>query len=84
MKLIDFKQLKPTKGVRYTRDHLRRMCKAGTFPRPIQISDRSIAWIEEEVDAWLAARAAERDTAREGTARAASAESAALLAAAPE
>jgi prophage regulatory protein len=67
MKLIDFKQLKPEKGIPYSRDHLRRRCKAGTFPMPIKLSDRRIAWIEAEVDAFVAdqvaARAAERDCA---------------------
>lgn len=61
MKLIDFKQLKPEKGLSYSRDHLRRKCKAGEFPKPISVSDRRIAWIEDEVDAWLADRIAMRN-----------------------
>jgi prophage regulatory protein len=31
------------------------------FPRPIKIGSRSVAWIEEEVDAWIEARIAKRD-----------------------
>lgn len=34
---------------------------AGRFPKPIRISERSVAWIESEVADWLAARVAERD-----------------------
>jgi len=29
-----------------------------TFPKPIKISTRNVAWIESEVDAWIAQRIA--------------------------
>ncbi|BBL58838.1 helix-turn-helix transcriptional regulator [Methylomonas koyamae] len=29
--------------------------KAGTFPKPVKLSARSVAWREEDVQAWLAA-----------------------------
>jgi len=63
VKLIDFKSLGPIKGINYSRDHLRRKCKTGEFPKPIPLSERRIAWIEAEVDRWLAdkARARGRD-----------------------
>jgi prophage regulatory protein len=60
MKLIDFKSLGPAKGINYSRDHLRRKCKAGEFPKPIPLSRHRIAWIEAEVDEWLADRARAR------------------------
>jgi prophage regulatory protein len=63
VKLIDFKSLSPSKGINYSRDHLRRKVKAGEFPKPVPLSDCRIAWIEAEVDEWLVARAAERDAA---------------------
>ncbi len=28
----------------------------GKFPKPIQISERRVAWIESEVDAWILER----------------------------
>jgi predicted DNA-binding transcriptional regulator AlpA len=56
MKLISFGRLKPEKGIDYCRDHLRRKVKAGEFPKPVALSDRRIAWREEEVDEWLASR----------------------------
>jgi prophage regulatory protein len=65
MKLLTFKQLGPEKGIPYSRDHWRRKCNAGEAPRPIPISDRRVAWIESEVDAWLAGRVAERDSTHE-------------------
>jgi prophage regulatory protein len=61
LRIIDFKRLGPEKGIGYSRDHLRRKVKAGEFPKPIPVSDHRIAWIEAEVDEWLATRAANRD-----------------------
>jgi prophage regulatory protein len=62
MKLIDFKSLAIAKGINYSRDHLRRKCKAGEFPKPIAVSDHRIGWIEAEVDDWLAGKKRARDT----------------------
>ena len=31
------------------------------FPKPFELGTNSVGFVEEEVDAWLAARAAERD-----------------------
>ena len=33
----------------------------GTFPAPVSLGGRAVGWIESEVDAWIAARAADRD-----------------------
>jgi prophage regulatory protein len=30
--------------------------KAGTFPAPIKLGPRSVAWVKEEIEAWVAAR----------------------------
>jgi prophage regulatory protein len=62
MRLLTFPQVQ-AKGVPWCRDHLRRKAKAGEFPAPIPLSDSRIAWLESEVDAWIEARAAERDQA---------------------
>lgn len=35
--------------------------KAGKFPRQVPIGIRTVGWLESEVDAWIAARAGERD-----------------------
>ena len=34
----------------------------GKFPQHLNLAPQSIAWLEEEIDAWIAARAAERST----------------------
>ena len=38
-----------------------RLIAEGKFPRPVQISARSVAWPENEIDEWVKARIAERD-----------------------
>jgi len=36
---------------------------AGRFPRPISLGARAVGWVESEVEAWIEARMAERDSA---------------------
>jgi prophage regulatory protein len=66
MRLIRYDRLGPEKGVRYSRQQLRRKITAGEFPRPIPLDNRenrpTIAWLEDEIDAWIAERAAQRET----------------------
>jgi prophage regulatory protein len=33
----------------------------GEFPKRVKIGKNAVAWVAEEVDAWIAARVAERD-----------------------
>ena len=61
MKVLSFCELKPKKGIPYSRVHLRRLEAAGRFPRRVQLGDNAVAWIESEIDAWLEERAADRD-----------------------
>lgn len=56
VRLLSPDQLRLEKGVPIKMDHLRRLWKRGKFPKPLQISDRKIAWLESEVDEWIAAR----------------------------
>lgn len=34
---------------------------AGEFPKPVKIGARAAAWLESEVDAWIAEQVARRD-----------------------
>lgn len=40
-------------------DHMAR----GTFPKPIKVTARTVAWVEDEVIAWQDAKLAQRDQA---------------------
>jgi len=38
----------------------------GQFPEPVEIAYQRIAWVESEVESWIAARIAERNAKIEG------------------
>ena len=38
------------------RSALYALMKAGTFPRPLRIGARAVAWLEDEVDEWIRKR----------------------------
>ncbi len=65
-RLLRYNQLKPEKGVPYTREHLARLVKARKFPPPVVLAEdehgnaKTIAWIEDEVDTWRDELAAKR------------------------
>lgn len=67
MRILRFWDLE-SKGIPYTRKHLLDLVKQGRFPKPIKLSaargpSTHIGWIESEIDDYVAARLAERDTA---------------------
>jgi predicted DNA-binding transcriptional regulator AlpA len=55
-RVLPFCELREKKGIEYSRKHLRRKVRDGSFPSPIRLGDRRIAWHEHEIDAWLADR----------------------------
>ena len=47
--------------VPYSANHIRRLEAAGTFPRRLRIGSNRVAWLREEVDAWLRSKISERE-----------------------
>jgi prophage regulatory protein len=60
LKLIDFKDLKATRGITFTRTHLARLENEGKFPKRVYLGAKRIGWVMAEIDEWLAARIASR------------------------
>ena len=60
MKVISFKDLAPSKGIRFSRQWIAKMVSDGRFPAPMKVGQRANGFIEAEVDAWLKAKAAAR------------------------
>ena len=58
LKLIEIKKYTSLSG-----SSIYRMAKAGTFPKPIKLGERSSGWIASEVDQWVDDRIA---TSRNG------------------
>ena len=57
--LLAFSDLQ-TKGIPFSRQHIFRLVKRGSFPAPVKLGQGTNRWIESEIDDWLAARAAAR------------------------
>ena len=48
----------------YSMVHIMRLEKAGDFPKKVKLGPNAVGFIEDEVEAWLAERAAERDESK--------------------
>ena len=44
----------------YLRTSIYEKIAEGTFPAPIKLGPRAVAWVSEEIDKWMDARIAER------------------------
>lgn len=60
MRLLSKKQVREM--VLYSPQHFARLEAAGKFPKRVQLGPGRVGWVDEEVQSWLAARIAERDT----------------------
>lgn len=49
--------------VPYSRSSIYSMIERGEFPKPVKIGARAIAFPEDEIDAWIAAKIVEREAA---------------------
>jgi prophage regulatory protein len=61
MKLIQHAAL-AAKGIAYSKVTLWRKERAGTFPRRVPVGASRYAYVEAEIDNWIAQRIAARDT----------------------
>jgi prophage regulatory protein len=62
-RLLRFADLKSEKSIPWTRMHLDRLEKAGKFPQRVRLSPSTVAWVENEIDNFLAAKVAARSAA---------------------
>jgi prophage regulatory protein len=64
MKLLSYDDLKPAKGICYSKTQLWRLEKTGEFPRRVQLTSNpngKHGWLESEIDAWIEGRVRQRD-----------------------
>jgi prophage regulatory protein len=52
---LSFFDLAP-RGIKFTRQHIRRLIAEGEFPPARQLSSKRIGWLASEIDGWLASR----------------------------
>lgn len=53
------KQVEKRTGLSRSTIYLR--IQEGTFPKPINLGERAVGWLENEIEAWLATRIELRD-----------------------
>ena len=59
-KLASKKELKSVYGVPYSFAHIARLEAAGQFPQRVRLGACRVAWVAEEVEAWIEERIANR------------------------
>lgn len=60
--LVGFDDLRSL-GITYTRSHLYRLIAAGKFAKPIRLGENRVAFVKDEIDAWINERIAARRAA---------------------
>ena len=58
-RLIKLKEVISLTGL--SRSHLYALAQQGIFPKPVKLTERSSAWVESEVLAWIEERIAQRN-----------------------
>jgi prophage regulatory protein len=66
-RLLRRRQLRELKGISYSPEWMRKLEAAGKFPRRVFLSSNVVAYLEDEIDAWIAAHAAAREDPRPPT-----------------
>jgi prophage regulatory protein len=62
-KLLSFPELTTTRGITFSRRHLKRLEDESRFPLRVVLGENRIGWAAAEIDEWLAAKLAERHAA---------------------
>jgi len=62
-KLVTKKELKIVFGVPYSFAHIARLEASGQFPKRVRLGACRVAWLSDEVQAWIDERVASRNTA---------------------
>jgi prophage regulatory protein len=58
-RLIRLREVMAKTGL--SRSYVYALAQKGQFPKPVKLSERSVAWIEAEVLAWIDERIKQRD-----------------------
>lgn len=63
MRLLNIQELRTVKGVDFSKPQIYRLIADKKFPRQLSISEKRVAWLESEIDAWIQERAEARAAA---------------------
>jgi prophage regulatory protein len=65
MVFLRYTQLRHDKGIPWSLMHLGRLEEAGRFPKRVMLGDRTPRWVENEIDAFVAEKLAQRNISPE-------------------
>ena len=60
--VVSKKELRTVCGIPYSPQHIARLEAAGQFPKRIRLGQNRVVWLLKEIEAWLDARIADRDS----------------------
>jgi prophage regulatory protein len=60
VKFLRYPELRQ-RGIPFSRQHVANLAKVGRFPKGVNIGEKTLVYVESEVEAWAAERIAERD-----------------------
>ncbi len=61
-RILSYEDLKD-KGIKFSRQWIVQLIKAGKFPRSVKLGESHVGFIEEEIDAWIEGLIQQRDEA---------------------
>jgi prophage regulatory protein len=63
VRLLSYDELRPQKGIPYSKVHIWRLEREGKFPKRVPFGESRHGWVESEIDDWLLERIASRNEA---------------------
>jgi prophage regulatory protein len=60
VRLLSYDELRPLKGIPYSKVHIWRLEREGRFPKRVPLGESRHGWVESEIDNWIAERMASR------------------------
>ncbi len=61
MRLLRLKEVMHTTGL--ARSTIYKYISEGGFPKPVSLGERNVAWVESEIEDWVAEKIEQRDKA---------------------
>jgi prophage regulatory protein len=61
MRILSFDELRPAKGIPYSKVHIWRLEREGKFPKRVPLGASRHGWVDTEIDDWLVERMASRN-----------------------
>jgi prophage regulatory protein len=61
VRLLSYDELRPLKGIPYSKVHIWRLEREGKFPKRVPLGESRHGWVDTEIDEWITKRMASRN-----------------------